>query len=527
MIAGPCVIESEELTLSIAACLKQISDELSLPLIFKASFDKANRTSVDSYRGQGMSEGLAILARVKQSTGLPVTTDIHLPEQAAPAAEVCDLLQIPAFLARQTDLLVAAARTGRPVHVKKGQFLAPWDMKHVVGKLQASGCQNILLGERGTFFGYGRLVNDMRSIPQMQSLGVPVIFDATHSVQEPGGLGAATGGNRAMVEPLARAAVAIGADGLFFETHPQPDRSPSDGPNMIPLDQFAALLRRLLHLRRAVEEISDEIRTECYLLIIAPVRSSCCSLAASWRKAAAGRPADRQPRSPTARADASSQWSDDLFSFALENLNHLEDNDCEEMLRSTQQRMAALQQPKVAPGMLPPDALLASWPEPDMLRQVVSRLNQWVDTQEKPAESKPDPMLATLPADLAQAADGRKPRAGPLHGLRRLHAHGSGLAPRRVAFEMGRRRHGRRTARGPQPVRLDRPQYPDRLRQSRPRAASAVGNLVPGAWHGLGAGMDVYPAVAAARHRRGLVGLARDRVRRHAAANLRHAGRGR
>jgi len=256
VIAGPCVIESEELTLSIATCLKKVSDELSQPLIFKASFDKANRTSVDSYRGPGLSDGLAILARVKQSTGLPVTTDIHLPEQAAPAADVCDLLQIPAFLARQTDLLVAAARTGRPVHVKKGQFLAPWDMKHVVGKLQASGCQNILLGERGSFFGYGRLVNDMSSIPQMQSLGVPVIFDATHSVQEPGGLGASTGGNRAMVEPLARAAVAIGADGLFFETHPQPDRSPSDGPNMIPLDQFAAILRRLLHLRRVVEEIS-------------------------------------------------------------------------------------------------------------------------------------------------------------------------------------------------------------------------------------------------------------------------------
>ncbi len=255
VIAGPCVIENEELTLSIAASLKRISDELSLPLVFKASFDKANRTSVDSYRGPGLSEGLAILARVKQSSRLPVTTDIHLPEQAAAAAEVCDLLQIPAFLARQTDLLVAAARTGRPVHVKKGQFLAPWDMKHVVGKLQACGCQHILLGERGSFFGYGRLVNDMRAIPQMQSLGVPVIFDATHSVQEPGGLGTSTGGNRAMVEPLARAAVAIGADGLFFETHPQPDRSPSDGPNMIPLDQFAALLRRLLHLRRAVEEI--------------------------------------------------------------------------------------------------------------------------------------------------------------------------------------------------------------------------------------------------------------------------------
>ncbi len=257
MIAGPCVIETEELTLSIALRLKEISDELSLPLVFKASFDKANRTSVDAYRGPGLHEGLAILARVKQSSGLPVTTDIHLPEQAAPAAEVCDLLQIPAFLARQTDLLVAAARTGRAVHVKKGQFLAPWDMKHVVGKLQASGCQNIVLGERGSFFGYGRLVNDMTSISQMQSLGVPVVFDATHSVQQPGGLGSATGGNRAMVEPLARAAVAMGADGLFFETHPEPDHSPSDGPNMVPLAQFAALLRRLLDLRHAVEKISE------------------------------------------------------------------------------------------------------------------------------------------------------------------------------------------------------------------------------------------------------------------------------
>lgn len=252
------MIETGELALSIAATLRQIADELRLPLIFKASFDKANRTSVDAYRGPGLCAGLAVLAEVKRATGLPVTTDIHLPDQAGPAAEVCDLLQIPAFLARQTDLLAAAARTGRPVHVKKGQFLAPWDMKHVVGKLQACGCQNILLGERGSFFGYGRLVNDMRSIPQMQALGVPVVFDATHSVQEPGGLGGATGGNRAMVEPLARAAVAIGADGLFFETHPDPDRSPSDGPNMIPLDRFAAVLRRLLHVRRALEQISAE-----------------------------------------------------------------------------------------------------------------------------------------------------------------------------------------------------------------------------------------------------------------------------
>jgi 2-dehydro-3-deoxyphosphooctonate aldolase (KDO 8-P synthase) len=257
VIAGPCVIESEALTLRIATRLKQISAELSLPLVFKASFDKANRTSVTAYRGPGLEPGLAILRRVKESTGLPVTTDLHEPRQAAPAAEVCDLLQIPAFLARQTDLLLAAAATGRPVHVKKGQFLAPWDMKNVVDKLASGGCRDVLLGERGTFFGYGRLVNDMRAIPQMQALGVPVIFDATHSVQEPGGLGAATGGNRAMVEPLARAATALGVDGLFFETHTDPDAAPSDGPNMIPLDEFAGLLRRLLAIRRTVEEIAN------------------------------------------------------------------------------------------------------------------------------------------------------------------------------------------------------------------------------------------------------------------------------
>ena len=256
VIAGPCVIENEELTLPIAARLQAdrrrdwpcrwCSRRRSTRPIAPASTPTA---------GPGLERGLAILRRVKESTGLPVTTDIHEPDQAAPVGEVCDLLQIPAFLARQTDLLLAAAATGRPVHVKKGQFLAPWDMKHVVGKLEAGGCRHILLGERGTFFGYGRLVNDMRAIPQMQALGVPVIFDATHSVQEPGGLGAATGGNRAMVEPLARAAVALGVDGLFFETHPNPDAAPSDGPNMIPLDQFAALLRRLLAIRRAVEQI--------------------------------------------------------------------------------------------------------------------------------------------------------------------------------------------------------------------------------------------------------------------------------
>jgi 2-dehydro-3-deoxyphosphooctonate aldolase (KDO 8-P synthase) len=255
VIAGPCVIETQELTLTIARRLAEIAEELRLPLIFKASFDKANRTSNDSFRGLGLDEGLAVLAEVKRQTGLPVTTDIHESQQAAPVAEICDLLQIPAFLARQTDLLVAAAETGRPVNVKKGQFMAPWDMRHVVAKLEAAGCRNILLCERGTFFGYGRLVNDMRAVPQMQSLGVPVVFDATHSVQEPGGLATTTGGNRAMVEPLARAAVAIGVDALFFETHPDPDRSPSDGPNMIPLEQFPGLLRRLVRLRQTVDQL--------------------------------------------------------------------------------------------------------------------------------------------------------------------------------------------------------------------------------------------------------------------------------
>lgn len=253
VIAGPCVLESEPLALSIARRLAEIAAELPIRLVFKASFDKANRTSVESYRGRGLEGGLEILAQVRQATGLPVTTDVHEPPQAALVGRVCDLVQIPAFLARQTDLLLAAAATGRAVHVKKGQFMAPGDMQHVVAKLVAGGCHNILLGERGTFFGYGRLVNDFRAIPQMQSLGVPVVFDATHSVQEPGGLGSSTGGNRAMVEPLAKAAIAVGVDALFLETHPDPDRSPSDGPNMVPLAEMSGLLARLVRLRQCVE----------------------------------------------------------------------------------------------------------------------------------------------------------------------------------------------------------------------------------------------------------------------------------
>jgi 2-dehydro-3-deoxyphosphooctonate aldolase (KDO 8-P synthase) len=254
VVAGPCVIESESLTLSIAERLAEVARQLPVQLVFKASFDKANRTSLSAFRGQGIEAGLAILKKVATTTGLPVTTDIHESHQAEAVGEVCSLLQVPAFLARQTDLLVAAAKTGRAVHVKKGQFMAPSDMRYVVDKLSGAGCQNIILGERGTFFGYGRLVNDMRAIPQMQALGVPVIFDATHSVQEPGGLGGATGGNRAMAEPLARAAMAIGVDGLFCETHPEPEKSPSDGANMVPLDEFPGMLRRLVEVRTLVSQ---------------------------------------------------------------------------------------------------------------------------------------------------------------------------------------------------------------------------------------------------------------------------------
>ena len=255
LIAGPCVVESEELCLSIARRLKEIVAGQRVNLVFKASFDKANRTSASAFRGAGLDAGLAVLAKVKKETGLPVTTDIHESDQAATVGKVCDLLQIPAFLARQTDLLIAAAQTGRAVNVKKGQFMAPWDMQHVVQKLASAGCKNVLLCERGTFFGYGRLVNDMRALIQMRELGVPVVFDATHSVQEPGGLGSATGGNRAMVEPLARAAIAIGIDGLFFETHPDPDSAPSDGPNMLRLDEFPGVLKRILQIRQTVESL--------------------------------------------------------------------------------------------------------------------------------------------------------------------------------------------------------------------------------------------------------------------------------
>jgi 2-dehydro-3-deoxyphosphooctonate aldolase (KDO 8-P synthase) len=257
VIAGPCVLETADAALEIAEKLVAMVERTGVGLVFKASFDKANRTSIDSFRGPGLEEGLRILERVNKATGLPTTTDIHDASQAAPVGEVCDLIQIPAFLVRQTDLLIAAARTGKAVNAKKGQFLAPKDMKHVVGKLSAAGCDNILLCERGTFFGYGRLVNDMQSIPKMRELGVPVVFDATHSVQEPGGLGATTGGNRAMVEPLARAAMAVGCDAIFCETHPDPDKSPSDGPNMVPLDRLPAMIERLVAIRNLVRGFGE------------------------------------------------------------------------------------------------------------------------------------------------------------------------------------------------------------------------------------------------------------------------------
>jgi 2-dehydro-3-deoxyphosphooctonate aldolase (KDO 8-P synthase) len=253
-ILGPCVIESHELTLQIAETLAGLAKRLSLPLVFKASFDKANRTSGKSFRGPGLRAGMKTLAAVKERFGLPVITDIHETSQVGPAAEVCDILQIPAFLARQTDLLLAAGRSGVAVNVKKGQFMAPWDMKNVVAKMDEVGNKRLLLTERGASFGYNTLVSDMRSIPWMQDLGRPVIFDATHSVQKPGGAGDRSGGERRMVPYLARAAVAAGCDGLFLETHPRPDEALSDGPNMVALEHLPALIETCLRLRHALDE---------------------------------------------------------------------------------------------------------------------------------------------------------------------------------------------------------------------------------------------------------------------------------
>ena len=252
LIAGPCVIESEENVMLIAKTIKEIAEKLDLDYYFKASFDKANRTSIRSYRGPGIEEGLKILKKVKDTYGLKICTDIHEPWQAEKAAEVCDIIQIPAFLCRQTDLLIAAAKTGKLISVKKAQFLAPWDMKNVVNKLEEAGNSNIMLCERGTTFGYNTLVVDMAGIVEMKKFGYPVVFDATHSVQKPGGKGNATGGNRENVEPLAKAAVAAGVDALFFEVHPDPDHAKSDGPNMVRLDEFERLLNRVIKVYDAV-----------------------------------------------------------------------------------------------------------------------------------------------------------------------------------------------------------------------------------------------------------------------------------
>lgn len=253
LLAGPCALESRDHALEMSSALKEMTAKLGIPLVYKTSFDKANRTALSAGRGLGLEKALPILAEVKEKTGCPIVTDVHAPEQCAIVAEVADVLQIPAFLCRQTDLLVAAAKTGKPVNVKKGQFLAPWDMKNVAQKLIDSGNPDVMLCERGVSFGYNTLVNDMRALPIMAETGLPVVFDATHSVQQPGGAGSSTGGDRRFVPPLARAAIAIGVAAVFMETHEDPDRAPSDGPNMVYLKDMPALLAELLDIDRLVK----------------------------------------------------------------------------------------------------------------------------------------------------------------------------------------------------------------------------------------------------------------------------------
>lgn len=254
LIAGPCAMESEEICMQTATEIKRITDKLGIPYVYKTSFDKANRTSISSYRGLGMEEGLRILQKVKDEVGVRVTTDIHESWQAEPVAKVVDILQIPAFLCRQTDLLVAAAKTGKTVNVKKAQFLAPWDMKNVVGKLEDSGCKDIMVCERGTTFGYNNFVVDMTSLVEMKSFGYPVVFDATHSVQKPGGKGTSSDGNREFVEYLAKAAIAVGVDALFMEVHPDPDNAKCDGPNMVKLSDLEGLLTKLVDIYNAINK---------------------------------------------------------------------------------------------------------------------------------------------------------------------------------------------------------------------------------------------------------------------------------
>ncbi|MEK5382171.1 3-deoxy-8-phosphooctulonate synthase [Niallia sp. FSL W8-0635] len=255
LIAGPCVIEDEKLIMETAEQLKELTTKLNIPFIFKASYDKANRSSIHSFRGPGIEKGLEMLAKVKETFNVPVTSDVHEPVQAMAAAEVLDILQIPAFLCRQTDLLVAAAETGKIVNVKKGQFLAPWDMKNVVTKLRESGNEQILLTERGSTFGYNNLVVDMRSLITMQELGVPVVFDATHSVQIPGGNGTTTGGKREFVPYLSRAAAAVGISSIFMEVHPNPDNAMSDGPNMVNLAELEEVLKPIVEIDALVKNL--------------------------------------------------------------------------------------------------------------------------------------------------------------------------------------------------------------------------------------------------------------------------------
>jgi 2-dehydro-3-deoxyphosphooctonate aldolase (KDO 8-P synthase) len=245
LIAGPCQMESRDHAMMIAEKMKRITDDLGIGFVFKASFDKANRTSLSGRRGIGLSAALPVFEEIARTFGLPVLTDVHTEEQCREAAVICDILQIPAFLCRQTDLLIAAAETGRVVNIKKGQFLAPWDMKNVLAKVTESGNANVLLTERGVSFGYNTLVSDFRALPIMAETGAPIVFDATHSVQQPGGQGGSSGGERRFVETLSRAAVAVGVAGLFIETHDDPDNAPSDGPNMVPLDRMPELLKRL------------------------------------------------------------------------------------------------------------------------------------------------------------------------------------------------------------------------------------------------------------------------------------------
>lgn len=254
LIAGPCQIESRDHALEVAAALRELSERTGVRTIYKSSFDKANRTSVGAERGIGMVQGLSILAEVRERTGLPVLTDVHAADQCAPTAEAVDVLQIPAFLCRQTDLLLAAGKTGRAINVKKGQFLAPWDMAHVAAKIASTGNHDILLCERGASFGYNTLVTDFRGLPIMARTGYPVVFDATHSVQQPGGQGASSGGQREFAPILARAALAVGVAAVFIETHPDPDQAPSDGPNMIPLREMGALIERLRAFDRLAKD---------------------------------------------------------------------------------------------------------------------------------------------------------------------------------------------------------------------------------------------------------------------------------